>query len=91
MLATVCASVEPWDIFPETIVPAGSLATVVENSLNEMQPCLIVLPDDDAQRVRLKEWSGNVWLWGPDDDALDVDGHPVADSKWLNPSPVERA
>jgi hypothetical protein len=48
-------------IFPETIVPAGSLATVVENSLNEMQPCLIVLPDDDAQRVRLKV-GGNVWL-----------------------------
>jgi hypothetical protein len=55
-----------WDIFPETIVVAGTTATVVENSLNEMEPTLIVLPDDEVIRRALRYWDGEVYVYGPE-------------------------
>ena len=52
-----------WDIFAENlIVPAGTHATVIENSLNEMQPVLFVRPDDEAVREKLKEWDGLIHI-----------------------------
>ena len=81
--------VERWDIFPEGIVPSGTHATVVENGLNEMQPALLVIPDDAGLREKFDEWDGIVWLCGPEDDAIDVDGRPIADSMWQEACPVE--
>jgi hypothetical protein len=74
----------PWDIYPETTLREGELATVIENSLNEMQPVLIVLPDSATQRERLKEWDGHVWLYGPDPAWDD------ANSNWQTECHVQR-
>jgi hypothetical protein len=68
-----------WDVFPETVVPAGAIATVVENSLNEMEPTLFLLPDDPAIREALRRWSGEVYLYGPD--------HPDS-PEWGKEAPV---
>jgi hypothetical protein len=73
------AFARPWDVFPETVVPAGAIATVVENSLNEMEPTLFLLPDDPAIREALRRWSGEVYLYGPD--------HPDS-PEWGKEAPV---
>ena len=46
-------------------IPAGTIATVVENSLNEMQPVLIVKPDTD-EAPPPDDGDGNVWLDAPE-------------------------
>jgi hypothetical protein len=74
----------------EIIGPQGTLATVVENSLNEMQPVLIVKPDDANLRAPLREWDGNVWLYAPFDEAVNADGEPIGDSQWQQRCLVER-
>ena len=82
--------VEQWDIFSENvIVRTGMTGTVTENSLNEMQPALLIMPDDESIRSKLKEWDGNIWLIAPDDNAIDDDGKPIADSMWQEACPVE--
>jgi hypothetical protein len=76
---------QAWDIFPECTVPAGTLATVKENSLNEMQPGMWVLPDDESIRLALADdWEGNVHLYN-----IDLKTHAdEPDSGWDQPSPL---
>jgi hypothetical protein len=76
---------EDYDIFPECVVPAGTVATIVENSLNEMQPGLFLQPDDESIRTALKQWDGIIYLM-PEADSGDPE-----DPAWQEPSPVEVA
>jgi len=79
-----------WDIFPETQIDAGELATVVENGLNEMEPVLILRPDRETIRIALKAWDGNVWMSGPEDLAHDDNRELRIDSGWTDSCPLER-
>src|SRR5437870_3757761 len=54
-----------WDRYPDVYVRAGNTGTVVENNLNEMEPALLVRPDDANMREQLKEWDGVVFVYGP--------------------------
>jgi hypothetical protein len=54
--------VTSWDIFPECIVPAGTLGTVKDTGLNEIWGGLLIIPDDEAVRAALKEWDGEIQL-----------------------------
>jgi hypothetical protein len=76
---------EPWDIFPFAVVPQGTLATVKENSLNEMIPGMWVLPDDENVRQALAdEWEGCVHLYN-----IELKTHAdEPDSGWDRPSPL---
>lgn len=53
---------EPHDIFPITIIERGTVATVVNNSLNEIYCMIAVLPDNRKIRHELREWDGEVQL-----------------------------
>ncbi len=75
--------VEPWDIFPEALIPAGTQATIKENGLNEIWCAMLVLPDNPTIRDALKEWSGCIHLsWS----GLDP-GNETED--WHTPSPLK--
>lgn len=65
-------------------IPAGTLATVVENGLPEMQPALIVKLDGGRTSRE-----NNFCLNAPADDAEDEDGKPIADSDWQKSCVVE--
>jgi len=76
--------VKPHDIFPHCIVPAGTVATVIENSLNELGELIAVLPDDREIRQALSEWDGEVWL-RPYDLTINSDD---PNSEWHQRSPL---
>lgn len=76
--------VEPFDIFPHCTVPADTLATVIENNLNEMHCALYVLPDSRHVRHHLSEWEGEVVL-GTELDAGAEDAATDADWQALSP------
>jgi len=81
--------VEGWDIFPDCFVPEGTLATVIENNLNEITSAIEVLPDDLEIRRALKEWDGQIELspfLGGGVAHLDENGNDLA---WQELSPVE--
>lgn len=73
------------DIYPHCMVETGTLATVVENNLNEMHCWLMVLPDDRDVRHALAEWDGEVQL-GLELDAGAED--PQTDAGWQSASPL---
>lgn len=55
---------QPWDIYAEDlIVPVGTVATIAENGLNEMQPVIYLLPDDLAMREKLASWEGLIHVY----------------------------
>jgi hypothetical protein len=54
--------VTDWDIFPETLVPAGARATVTQNDLNEITMQILVLPDDVRIQRALEAWDGEIIL-----------------------------
>jgi hypothetical protein len=54
---------EPLDIFPECIVPAGTVGTIAENGLNEIWCAMLVSVDDEKVTAALQqEWKGKVYL-----------------------------
>jgi hypothetical protein len=73
------------DIFPEALVPAGTRATVTEQSLNEIGSVLAVKPDDTGLQKALAEWDGNVHLAPPLD--RDTGNREPA---WSEPSPLAK-
>jgi hypothetical protein len=75
--------VEAWDIFPECIVPAGTMGIVTQNGLNEIWGGLDVLPDDPQLRATLDLWGGNICLSTPDPGA---DG--ATDEAWQSLSAI---
>jgi hypothetical protein len=88
--------VEPFDIFSENIlVPAGTLATLMDNSLNEIQPLMAVLPDDRDIRRKLLDWDGEVILYGWTNNGgmiNSADADPThEDSEWQQESPLALA
>ncbi len=72
------------DIYPEALVPAGTMATVTTNDLNEMSASLYVLPDDASLRDALKEWDGEIILY----PALDRDESGNKEFAWNALSPI---
>ena len=81
--------VEGWDIFPQCFVPAGTLATVIENNLNEITSSMEVLPDDLEIRRALSEWDGQIELspfFGGGVAHTDENGDDLA---WQDRSPLE--
>ena len=54
--------VDPHDIFPEALVPAGTRGTVTEQGLNEIWSALAVKPDDLDLQKALAEWNGEIIL-----------------------------
>lgn len=70
-----------FDIFPDCLVPAGAMATVEENGLNEIYCTMLLKPDDQAVRDALSEWDGLVHLSGPE--------RPNDMRDWLEDAPVE--
>lgn len=80
---------QDWDIFPECVVPAGTLATVVNNSLNEITSEMHVLADPLEIRRALEKWDGEVYLspfLGGGVAHLDENGEDLA---WQDLSPLE--
>lgn len=64
---TKVAFVDDWDIFPLCVVPAGTVAEVKYNNLNDVaEPVLWVLPDDATVREALADWEGEVQLTPPE-------------------------
>ena len=61
--------VRPWT-FSGCSVPAGKLATIKENRLNDQWFGISVVPDDKALQDALKESHGAIWLYAPDNLAL---------------------
>ncbi len=83
--------VEPWDVFPECVVQAGTVATVIEQGLNEAQPCLWLLPDSKEIRTALAAWNGEIWLHNRDLDPAanpEADQPTDADAEWHTMSPL---
>jgi hypothetical protein len=56
--------VDAHDIFPATLVPAGTRATVTEQGLNGIMSALAVKPDDAELQAKLAEWDGEIMLAG---------------------------
>lgn len=75
--------VDPWDIFPETIVKIGTVATVHEQGLNEMQPALILRPT--VPIPELAGYDGLIWLYPPEEFA----NGRFAEADEFAPSPVK--
>ena len=65
-----------WDIFPTALVKEGTVGTLVENGLNEIQSLAMVLPDCRELRRELSEWDGEIYLCVGDE------------SQWDEPSPL---
>jgi hypothetical protein len=76
--------VDPHDIFPEALVPAGTRATVTEQGLNEIWSALAVKPDDTGLQTKLAEWDGEIILYPP----LDREGSGNREPGWSGPSPL---
>jgi hypothetical protein len=55
----------------DLIVPPGTVCTVTENDLNEMEPTLYLLPDDTAIRDKLALWEGQIMLTLADSENYD--------------------
>jgi len=51
-----------WDIFPDCLVPTGTIATIVENNLNEITSEMLVLPDNVRVQRALEHWDGQIIL-----------------------------
>jgi hypothetical protein len=82
-----CARPSPHDIFPcDVIVPAGMLATVARQELNEISSALYVTPDDEAIRAKLAAWEGEIQLVPGLDDVDERDARV-----WHAFSPIARA
>jgi hypothetical protein len=69
-----------WDRYPDVYVHAGNLGTVVENSLNEMEPTLFIRPDNVTIQKQVKDWDGVVHVYGPWHD----------DESWNDVAPVSK-
>lgn len=78
--------VTPHDIFPHALVEAGEMATVIENSLNELHCGLYLLPDNPALREKLQPWEGQIYLPPADLGRFDTD--PNSGSLWYTESPI---
>lgn len=79
--------VTSWDIYPECVVPAGTLGTVKDTGLNEIWGGLLVLPDDADLRNALASWNGEIQLGyneGLDPGVADASSDPA----WQQPSPL---
>ena len=76
----------PFDIFPEAVIPAGTLATVKENGLNEIWSAMLVLPDDETIREKLREWDGCIHIKGGNPGCHQ--DHPEFAAEWLALSPL---
>ena len=86
-LAHVDALDVPHDIFPcDVIVPAGMLATVARQELNEISSALYVTPDDEAILAKLAAWEGEIQLVPGLDDVDERDARV-----WHAFSPIARA
>lgn len=79
--------VTEWDMFPHCQIPEGTVATVVENDLNELNSLLWVLPDDRNVRRALKEWDGEIGLGSNLDAGAD---DPKTDREWQSLSPLAK-
>jgi hypothetical protein len=78
--------VDPHDIFPEALVPAGTRATVTEQGLNEIWSALAVKPDDLDLQTKLAEWDGEIILYPP----LDREGSGNREPAWSGASPLAK-
>jgi len=76
-----------WDIYPECVVPAGTMATVKETGLNEIWGGLLVLPDDPKIREALKLWDGCIQL-GYNEGLDPATDDPSTDEAWQAASPI---
>lgn len=80
--------VEQLDIFPEALIPAGSMATIVENGLNEIWCAMLVKPDDEKLCAALSAWQGRIYL-PPTGTSLDPGADNAAsDPAWNSASPL---
>lgn len=86
---------EAWDIFPITVIPQGTHATVIENCLNERHCRIEVLPDSYELREKLAHWQGMVILGSHLDPSADLtedgwDSREITDAEgeWFCPSPL---
>lgn len=68
-----------WDLFPITLIPAGTAATVTENGLNEIWRAMSVKPDDLQLRKELDAWDGVIDL-SPKSPAWD--GEDMNEHNW---------
>jgi hypothetical protein len=76
--------VDPWDIFPDGVIPAGTRATIAEQGLNELQPVLILKPVGVSFPF-LANWDGEIWLH-PD---VRLGDHNMAGADEYTPAPVK--
>ena len=80
------------DIFPHARIEAGEMATVTVNYLNELQPVLYLMPDNQDTRTALAEWGGQIYLPGAglDDKLSEFGDHPIEnpESPWHTESPI---
>ena len=81
--------VDDWDIFDAGVIPAGTLAKIEEQGLNELQPALILKPVDAEGRIVMSPfldyWDGEIWLY-PDGRLNDPYFHKADES---TPAPVK--
>jgi hypothetical protein len=77
--------VRPWSI-SGCSVPAGTLATIKENSLMSDGIGISVVPDDKALQDALKESHGAIFLWAPDNLAP---FDPPETKFWQSKTPLE--
>lgn len=78
--------VEPYDIYPECIVPAGMEATIKENGLNDIWGGMLVTPDDENVRAALNLWDGNIQLGY--NEGLDPGADAARNRAWQSLSPL---
>lgn len=70
------------DVFPECIIPAGSVAVIVGNELNELSQAICVRPNSAKLRAELSD--GELLLVCEGDDAAP----DATKSKWTTVSPL---